>query len=197
MNDSEPWTALPLDRICGIDEAGRGPLAGPVTAAAVILPEGFPLDILGDSKKLTPLQRKKAVTEILSHALAFGLGWAWPEEIDALNIHFATLKAMERAFGELKIVSDLIMVDGKFTPPLAGNVQAVVKGDSKVPAIMAASILAKTARDRWMERYSWIEGRYLFEKHKGYPTREHAERCARYGLSAIHRKSFHVPGTKR
>lgn len=193
MSDYEPWTNLPQHRICGIDEAGRGPLAGPVTAAAVILPDDFPLEILGDSKKLTPLQRQKAVRIIMVHALACGLGWAWPEEIDDLNIHFATLKAMERAFGEIKSTCHLILVDGKFTPPIPGAVQAVVKGDSKVPAIMAASILAKTARDRWMERYSWIEGRYLFEKHKGYPTREHAERCAKYGLSAIHRKSFHIP----
>jgi len=193
MSDYTSWENLPLNRICGIDEAGRGPLAGPVTAAAVILPQDFPLGILGDSKKLTSLQRLKAVREILIHAAACGLGWAWPEEIDELNIHFATLIAMERAYGEIRKSCDLILVDGKFTPAIPGTVKAVIKGDSQVPAIMAASILAKTARDRWMERYSWIEGRYLFEKHKGYPTREHAERCARYGLSVIHRRSFHVP----
>ena len=193
MDEKIRWAHLPLDRICGIDEAGRGPLAGPVTAAAVILPWNFPLEILGDSKKLTPLQRRRAVSEILAHSVSCGLGWAWPEEIDELNIHFATLRAMERAYGEMNTPAEVILVDGKFTPPLNGTVKAIVKGDSQIPAIMAASILAKTARDRWMERYSWIDGRYLFEKHKGYPTREHSERCERYGLSAIHRKSFHVP----
>jgi ribonuclease HII len=193
MDENNLWAHLSLDKICGIDEAGRGPLAGPVTAAAVILPVNFPLEILGDSKKLTPLQRRKAVSEILAHSVSCGLGWAWPEEIDDINIHFATLRAMERAYRELKCRADFILVDGKFSPSVEGAVEAVVKGDSKIPAIMAASILAKTARDRWMERYSWIDGRYLFEKHKGYPTREHAERCKRYGLSAIHRRSFHVP----
>lgn len=188
------WTSdLRITDICGIDEAGRGPLAGPVTAAAVVLPEGFPLELLGDSKKLSEPQRERALEKILTGALGYSVGWAWPEEIDRMNIHNATLVAMERAFRGISLPIRQVLVDGKYTPPLEVSAKAIIKGDGKIPAIMAASILAKSARDRWMIRYSWIEEGYGFEKHKGYPTREHAESCRRLGLSPIHRKTFHIP----
>ena len=181
-----------MARICGIDEAGRGPLAGPVTAAAVILPKEFPLDLLDDSKKLSPARREKALTIILDGRADVGIGWAWPEEIDRLNIHHATLLAMQRALSELKTAPSLVLVDGKFTPPCEFPSQAIVGGDRSVPQIQAASIVAKVVRDRWMVRYSWIERDYLFEKHKGYPTREHRMLCRQFGLSPIHRKSFRI-----
>ncbi len=176
--------------ICGIDEAGRGPLAGPVTAAAVILPEVFPMDILNDSKKISPLKREKASIVIQEKAVSFCLGWCWPEEIDRINIHNATLLAMQRAFNGLNIAADIVLVDGKFTPNIECNCEAIIKGDTKIKTIQAASILAKTARDRWMIRYSWIEKEYKFEKHKGYPTKEHKQLCLINGLSPIHRKTF-------
>ena len=116
----------------------------------------------------------------------------WPEEIDRINIHRASLLAMMRAYRGLSTVPDIILVDGKFVPPLRVSCKAVISGDSFVPEIQAASILAKTVRDRWMERYSWIEPGYGFERHKGYPTKEHREACSRLGLSAIHRKSFRI-----
>ena len=182
-----------MEDICGIDEAGRGPLAGPVTAAAVVLPENFPREILGDSKKLSGTQKERALGVILSHSLGYSLGWSWPAEIDEINIHNATLAAMARAFGGILLPIRKVLVDGKFTPSLGVSAEAIVGGDGKIPAIMAASILAKCARDRWMIRYSWIEGGYGFEKHKGYPTRMHAECYHRLGPSPIHRKTFRVP----
>jgi ribonuclease HII len=177
----------------GIDEAGRGPLAGPVTAAAVILPENFDTSILNDSKKLSEKKRITAAAQIMEKALCFGIGWVWPMEIDEINIHNASLLAMKLAAEELNIIPDLFLVDGKFTPDLASDARAVIKGDTKEHCIMAASILAKTARDRWMIRYSWIEPRWEFDRHKGYPTRRHAELCRAFGPSPIQRKSFNVP----
>lgn len=200
---------VPLDEICGIDEAGRGPLAGPVTAAAVILPADYPLEELDDSKKLSPRRREVMAADLLGVARAWGIGWVWPHEIDALNIHRASLLAMERAYGEMishGVPVGLVIVDGKFTPDLAPEprkgsrpggpppaCRAVVKADSFVPSVQAASILAKTARDRWMVRYSWIEPAYLYEKHKGYPTAEHARICRELGPSPIQRASFRIP----
>lgn len=175
-----------------MDEAGRGPIAGPVTAAAVILPQDFPLELLDDSKKLSPRRREKALTVILDGRADVGVGWAWPEEIDRLNIHHATLLAMSRALEGLSTSPTLVLVDGKFTPPCEFPSQAVVGGDRSVPQIQAASIVAKVLRDRWMTRYSWIEKQYLFEKHKGYPTEEHRRLCRDFGLSAIHRRSFRI-----
>ena len=177
--------------VCGVDEAGRGPLAGPVTAAAVILPEDFPRDILGDSKQLTPDKRESASKIIRCSAVSYCIGWCWPGEIDLLNIHVATLLAMQRAVEGLSVQPENVLVDGKFIPELAIPAEAIIKGDTFVPEIQAASILAKTVRDRWMVRYSWIEPDYLFEQHKGYPTKLHRQRCRTYGLSPIHRKSFH------
>jgi ribonuclease HII len=175
--------------VCGVDEAGRGPLAGPVTAGAVILPSSFPLELLADSKALRPAARLSAAAVIRRLAL-WSLGWAWPEEIDRLNIHRASLLAMSRAVRGLPVRPGLLLVDGLFTPNLDIPRNAIVRGDATVPQIMAASIIAKTARDTWMERYSRIEPGYGFDRHKGYPTREHRRLLAALGASPIHRKSF-------
>ena len=180
-------------RIAGIDEAGRGPLAGPVTAAAVILPEGFDTDILNDSKKLSEKKRTAAAGIIMSEALSYSLGWVWAAEIDSINIHNASLLAMRRAADGLGLKADRYLVDGKFAPEIEGDVEAIIKGDSSEHCIMAASILAKTARDLWMIRYSWIEPLWEFERHKGYPTKRHAELIRQHGFSEIHRRSFNVP----
>jgi len=179
--------------ICGLDEAGRGPLAGPVCAAAVILPRSFPFDLLDDSKKLSEKRREEAMRAIYGGALAWGVGWASAAEIDRINILRASLLAMERAFACLRIVPDEAIVDGLYVPA-AINVpcRALVKADATVGAVMAASILAKTARDRMMERYSWLYPEYGYEKHKGYPTKLHFERIALFGPSPIQRLSFRV-----
>jgi ribonuclease HII len=186
-------------QICGIDEAGRGPIAGPVTAAAVMLPEASSgsgtdalFSALGDSKSLTPAERTHAAALIREHALAWSVGWSWPEEIDQLNIHRATLLAMKRALDGVYPLPDLVVVDGLFVPDCAMKARAVVRGDQKIGAIMAASILAKTERDMWMIAYSEINPGYGFERHKGYPTREHRSRVKRLGLSPIHRRSFRI-----
>lgn len=195
-------------RVCGIDEAGRGPIAGPVTAAAVILPgepfahrasgraaDGAPttlLAALGDSKSLSPDERTRAAALIKEHALAWAVGWSWPEEIDRLNIHRATLLAMNRALSGIYPLPDLVVVDGLFVPDCPCKAEAVVRGDQKIHAIMAASILAKTERDLWMVAYSKIKTCYGFESHKGYPTPAHRIQVKHYGLSPIHRRSFRV-----
>lgn len=178
--------------ICGVDEAGRGPLAGPVTAAAVVLMDNFPTHLLGDSKSLNPKKRAQLCGTILQQSPACSLGWVWPEEIDRLNIHNASLLAMKRAVDSLPITPDRVLVDGKFLPDISVSCEAIIRGDSKEFTIMAASILAKVARDRWMIRYSWIDDRYGFEKHKGYPTAEHRSRIEKYGISGIHRRSFRI-----
>jgi ribonuclease HII len=175
---------------CGIDEAGRGPLAGPVTAAAVCLPAGLFVPGLGDSKTLSPSQRERLALRIREIAVDWAVGWAWPEEIDRYNIHRATLLAMRRAVEGLVSEPTELLVDGLFVPPADIPARAVVRGDATVPAIMAASILAKTERDAWMIGYAAIDPRYGFERHKGYPTRQHRDSIARHGLSAIHRRSF-------
>ena len=184
------------DMICGIDEAGRGPLAGPVTAAAVVLPPDFPAEFLNDSKLLSSRRREIAYTMIVERSVAWGVGWAWPEEIDHMNIHRATLLAMRRAYRQMRTEVPLVLVDGLHTPAIATRCLSVVRGDSKVREIMAASILAKVARDRWMQRYAWIDPRYGFDRHKGYPTAEHRRLCGELGLSPIHRRSFRT-GARR
>ncbi|MHB9293472.1 putative ribonuclease HII [Hollandina sp. SP2] len=184
--------------ICGLDEAGRGPLAGPVCAAAVVLPKDFPCTGLRDSKKLSPAQREKARVRITTGALGWGIGWASETEIDALNILQASLLAMKRAFeamaahwsGEFELTE--AVVDGLYVPDISIPCRAVVKADSLIPEVMAASILAKTARDKLMEQYALLYPEYGYEKHKGYPTKEHKERIIRYGPSPIQRKSFKV-----
>lgn len=188
--------------VCGLDEAGRGPLAGPVSAAAVILPSDFPFELLDDSKKLTEKRRETAMREIYERAVAWGIGWASNAEIDELNILKASLLAMSRAFALIPSdiagqVSDAV-ADGLYAPDLGGvPCRPLVKADATVPEVMAASILAKTARDRMMERYSWIYDDYGYEKHKGYPTREHLERIALYGPSPIQRLSFRTGKEKQ
>lgn len=182
---------------CGLDEAGRGPLAGPVCAAAVILGDNFPFDVLNDSKKLSEKQREAARQIIYERALAWGIGWASAAEIDTINILKASLLAMERAFyamtaaatGKELVISE-VTVDGLYTPDIPVPCKALIKADAVIPEVMAASILAKTARDRMMERYGWIYPEYGFEQHKGYPTKLHRERILRYGASPIQRLSF-------
>ena len=182
--------------ICGMDEVGRGPLAGPVVASAVVLPPDFPVEILADSKKLSEKKRREAYEIIIQKAVSYGTGWVWPEEIDEINILNASLLAMKRAWLSMSVPvnPDRILVDGLFTPPIETDIpmEAIVKGDDKIHEIMAASILAKVQRDQWMVDYAKKDGRYGFEKHKGYPTKAHREAVAKYGLSPIHRKSFRV-----
>ena len=164
-----------------------------MTAAAVILPPDFPVEILDDSKILTLAQRQR--TRRRSSApdrSRWALGWAWPEEIDRLNILQAALLAMARAVEALDVRPDRLLVDGLFAPACGIPATAVVKGDATVPQIMAASILAKTARDAWMDDYAKKEPAYLFEKHKGYPTAEHRRLVLTLGPSAIQRRTFRV-----
>jgi ribonuclease HII len=176
--------------VCGIDEAGRGPLAGPVAAAAVVLPGGFPLGVLGDSKALGPRRREEAFALIVTLAPAWAIGWASPREIDELNILEASMLAMRRAYQGLGSRPERVYVDGNRFPALGRDCRAVIKGDAIIPAVMAASILAKVSRDRVMERYDWLYPEYGYAKHKGYPTREHREACLRLGPSPIQRASF-------
>jgi ribonuclease HII len=178
--------------VCGVDEAGRGPIAGPVTAAAVILPEHFPLDLLADSKALSACQRERAEVLIRELAVAWATGWASSQEIDRWNIHQATLRAMARALERLAVRPDVVLVDGRFAPPTPLPCRTIVGGDATEPAIMAASILAKTARDRWMRIYGRRRPEYEFERHKGYPTRQHRRLVLEHGPSPIHRLSFRV-----
>ena len=212
--------------VCGIDEAGRGALAGPVSAGAVILGQDFPSSLahrLRDSKKLSPTQRAELETGITHSAALWAVAFASSVEIDTLNILVATLRAMTRAFDFLwcpslaaetsyvargeaprpphsnretkrEIRDVLVIVDGIQVPPLdhgcITECRAVVGADATVPEVQAASIIAKTARDRWMREYATFDTRYQFERHKGYPTRAHRLLLARHGVCGIHRKSF-------
>jgi ribonuclease HII len=180
-----------MKRICGIDEAGRGPLAGPVTAAAVILPEVFDTTILADSKTLSK-KKRTAVEAVIRRTSVWAIGWAWPAEIDCLNIHHATLLAMKRAFTGLAEQPEAVLVDGKFCPDIPISCTAVVKGDSIHPEIMAASILAKNTRDRWMETAASLYPGYGFERHAGYPTKSHRRAVSLLGPCGIHRLTFRV-----
>ncbi len=156
----------------------------------MILPARFPVRRLDDSKVLRPRIREELAPLIRERARAWAVGWAWPEEIDRINIHHATLLAMLRAYRGLEVTPDLVLVDGRFTPTVDRPCRAEIDGDARIPAIMAASILAKTARDRWMVRYAGIDGRYGFESHFGYATRSHRRRLRLHGPSPIHRRSF-------
>ncbi|MCB2263020.1 MAG: ribonuclease HII [Candidatus Thiosymbion ectosymbiont of Robbea hypermnestra] len=174
----------------GVDEAGRGPLAGPVTAAAVILDPARPVSGLADSKRLTPSQREALDQEIRERALAFAVAWATVEEIDRINILQASLLAMQRAVENLGVTPQCALVDGNRRPRLACPVETVVKGDATVPVISAASILAKVARDREMRMLDDKFPGYGFARHKGYPTRAHLAALHELGPCALHRRSF-------
>ena len=176
--------------ICGVDEAGRGPLAGPVSAAAVILDPARPIEGLADSKKLSEKQRDRLAPLIRERALAWAVAYAEVEEIDHLNILQATLLAMQRAVQALPMRPQQVLVDGLYCPHTGIPSQAIVKGDSKVAAISAASILAKTARDELMLWLHVCYPQYGFDAHKGYPTAAHLAALQLHGVSAVHRKTF-------
>ncbi|WP_337090674.1 ribonuclease HII [Proteus terrae] len=176
--------------IAGVDEVARGPLVGAVVTAAVILDPANPIKGLTDSKKLTEKKRNALYDEIKEKALCWAIGRAEPEEIDELNILWATMKAMERAVAGLSITPDMVLIDGNRCPKLPMASQAVIKGDSLVQEISAASILAKVTRDREMEELDKLYPDYGFAKHKGYPTVFHMEKLALLGATPYHRKSF-------
>ena len=176
--------------MCGVDEAGRGPLAGSVFAAAVVLDAARPIDGLADSKLLTPASRAQLAGLIRERALAWAVAWSTVEEIDRLNILRASLLAMRRAVESLGMVPGEVCVDGNVVPAIAGRCRAIVKGDRLVPAISAASILAKVARDAEMEGLDALYPAYGFALHKGYPTPEHLAALQAHGPCAIHRRSF-------
>ncbi len=178
------------DNIAGVDEVGRGPLAGPVVAAAVILDPSRPIEGLADSKKLSEKKREALELIIKQRALAWSLGRAEVDEIDHLNILQASLLAMKRAVESLAIPPSHALVDGNRCPDLACSVQAIVGGDSSEPAISAASIIAKVARDREMKELDIKYPGYGLAKHKGYPTKAHIEALQQLGVTAIHRRSF-------
>jgi RNase HII (EC 3.1.26.4) len=177
--------------IVGIDEAGRGPLAGRVYAAAVILNPEKNIENLNDSKKLDHNTRLKLFDQIIKNCISYGIAFAEPEEIDRLNILQATFLAMERALIKINCKFDYVLVDGNIFPFKNRYYgEAIIKGDTKIKEIMAASILAKVERDLYMIEMSKLFPQYNFEKHKGYPTKEHFELIKKFGISPIHRKTF-------
>ena len=188
--DSEKRSSAGI--ICGIDEAGRGPLAGDVYAAAVILPEGLVIEGLDDSKKLSARKRDALFDEITSKAVSYCIATAAAAEIDEINILNAALLAMKRAFDGLAVRPALALIDGNKAPDLGIPTETVVKGDSKSASIAAASILAKVARDRYMEELDRKYPEYQFARHKGYGTKLHYQMIDLYGESPIHRPSFLV-----
>jgi len=184
-----------ISHIAGVDEAGRGPLAGPVVAAAVILGRGRGIAGLADSKVLSAAERVRLSGEIRRRALSFGIGWADPAEIDALNILHATFLAMRRAVLAMDRCPQRLIVDGNRLPRLEGlgpalSARAIIGGDATEPAISAASILAKTARDQYMDQMDAIYPQYAFASHKGYATRRHRTLLAEHGPCPLHRRSF-------
>jgi ribonuclease HII len=176
--------------VCGVDEAGRGPLAGPVTAAAVILDPARPIEGLRDSKKLSETQRDALALLIKERALAWSIAECSEKEIDELNILQASLLAMRRAVEGLSVKPTLVLIDGNRCPVMAVRSEAIIKGDDKVAAISAASILAKTARDHLLAKLHVIYPQYGLDQHKGYPTALHLARLREFGVSPIHRKSY-------
>lgn len=176
--------------VCGCDEAGRGPLCGPVVAAAVILPKDTVIEGLDDSKKLTEKKREKLFDIIKEKAIAYAIAEATPEEIDEINILNASMLAMRRAVDKLGIKADFALIDGNCSRGFEIPTETVVKGDSKSYSIAAASILAKVTRDRGCAELDKTYPMYGIAKHKGYPTKEHMEAVRKYGPSPIHRKSF-------
>lgn len=186
----DEYFAKGIKLVCGIDEAGRGPLAGPVCAAAVILPPHFEIPGLNDSKKLTDKRRRELFPLIKEAAIAYGIGLASHEEIDEINILQATYLAMERAVAQLSIVPEQLLIDGNRAKDFGIPTQTVVKGDSLSASIAAASILAKVTRDDWMLQAAQDYPQYAFEIHKGYGTKAHYEALTNFGACAIHRRTF-------
>lgn len=176
--------------VCGVDEAGRGPLAGPVCAAAVILPEGVIIDGVNDSKKLSEKKRDSLFDVIREQALSYSIAYATVDEIEEINILNATMLAMRRAIDGLDIKADYAMIDGNKIPPLDIDAECIVKGDAKSMSIACASILAKVSRDRLLYKYAEEYPMYGFDKHKGYGTKVHREAILKYGPCPYHRKSF-------
>lgn len=185
-----PELIVPEGLVCGIDEAGRGPLAGPVVAAAVILDPARPIVGLNDSKKLSDKKRAALAILIRENALAWCVAEATVEEIDRLNILHATMLAMQRAVAGLSVRPERALVDGNRCPPLDMPAEAVVKGDGKIASIAAASILAKTVRDTGMLELHRTYPQYGFDRHMGYPTAAHFAALEAHGASPVHRKSF-------
>lgn len=179
-----------IGAICGVDEAGRGPLAGPVCAAAVILPEHLQIPGLNDSKKLSDKKRRELFPIIKEQAIAYGIAFASVEEIDEINILQATFLAMERAVEQLNGQADFALIDGNREPKLDIESMAVVKGDSRSASIAAASILAKVTRDDYMEELASRYPQYGFEVHKGYGTKRHYQAIEEFGMCPAHRRSF-------
>lgn len=176
--------------VCGVDEAGAGPLAGPVYAAAVILPRGLTLPYLNDSKKVTPRRREILFDQIREHAIAYAIAWADEKEIDAINILNARMLAMDRAIKMLNPAADFALIDGNRNQGIELQNEMVVHGDARSASIAAASILAKVSRDRFMVELAEQYPQYAFEKHKGYPTKLHYQLLRQYGPSPVHRKTF-------
>lgn len=187
--EDESFTAG-LTTICGVDEAGRGPLAGPVFAAAVILPPHLQIQGLNDSKKLSDKRRRELFPVICEQALSYGIGFATEQEIDEINILQATFLAMERALAQLSIRPELALIDGNRQKDFGMPVKTVIKGDSLSANIAAASVLAKVSRDDWMISMAEKYPQYGFEIHKGYGTRAHYAALEQYGPCPIHRMSF-------
>lgn len=179
-----------MNLVCGVDEAGRGPLAGPVCAAAVILDPGTHIAGLADSKMLSASRREELAGQIRRRALAWAIAWATVAEIDAINILQASLLAMRRAVEQLSVAPSEVLVDGNHCPTIGYPAKAIIRGDSKIPAISAASILAKTARDAEMMRLHLLYPCYGLDRHKGYPTSTHLAALARHGVCEIHRRSY-------
>ncbi len=184
------YAAEGYEKICGVDEAGRGPLAGPVCAAAVIFPQGVVVEGVNDSKKLTEKKREELFEQIKEKATAYCVAWASVEEIETINILNAAMLAMQRAVEGLQEKADFALIDGNKKPFLMIPCEAIVKGDSLSHSIAAASILAKVSRDRLMKEMAEKYPEYGFEKHKGYGTKLHTEKLLEYGMCEIHRPSF-------
>lgn len=183
-------TARGIKAVAGVDEAGRGPLAGPVAAAAVILPPGVRLNELNDSKRLSPAKRKALALEIKKISKAWAVGMSTVEEIDRLNIHQASMLAMRRALQGLAKTAEYVLVDGFAIPNLSLPQSGIVGGDAKSASIAAASILAKVARDELMDLVHFLYPGYGFDRHKGYATPDHIEALKRYGPCPLHRRGF-------
>jgi ribonuclease HII len=179
-----------FDPVCGIDEAGRGPLAGPVCAAAVILPFGLAIDGLNDSKKLTDKKRRELYDVIVEKAVAYGVAFASEQEIDEINILQATFLAMGRAVEKLAVKPALLMIDGNRAKDFGIPNEMIIRGDGLSASIAAASILAKVTRDRFMEEQAKLYPQYGFEIHKGYGTKKHYEALRAFGPCPIHRRTF-------